>query len=222
MIYVYALMEPPSQLPELTGLGEAPVERLDVAGLAVAASRHAGEPPKLSDEGVLRHAHVVEELTGSGAVVLPARFGLVFGDGEALERAVQANAEQLRTAIARVRGCVELGLRVLLPEQAGGRAAVAQGGGEYLRARLRETTERDRLARELHDALAGLARDSTHSAPVSGQLLLSAAYLVADDDVETFRRAVRTLEDSHPELAIVCTGPWPAYSFAASTVGAAP
>jgi hypothetical protein len=32
--------------------------------------------------------------------------------------------------------------------------------------------------------------------------------------VEEFRDAVRELEQRHPDVTLVCTGPWPPYSFA--------
>ncbi len=216
MIYVYGFVASPARLPSLPGLEDAPLESRDVAGMTLALSRHAGGPPEPSEDAVLRHAHVVEELSRTGAAVLPARFGLLFADEVALQRAVREHGDELRAGLERVRGCVELGLRVLLPEGKDEPAGVA-GGGDYLRARLRETTGRERLARELHKALTGLAHDHTYRSPPSGQLLLSAAYLVPEGAVEPFRREVRKLEWSHPELALVCTGPWPPYSFAAST-----
>ena len=40
-----------------------------------------------------------------------------------------------------------------------------------------------------------------------------ASYLVATRNVPAFRKAVDALEEAHPELTIVCTGPWPPYSF---------
>ena len=63
----------------------------------------------------------------------------------------------------------------------------------------------------VHTALAALARDSRERA---GDEPLRAAYLVGHDDVEGFVARVRELQDEHPELAILCTGPWPPYSFA--------
>jgi len=171
------------------------------------------DPPEATETSILRHARVVEELTRTGGAVLPARFGLAFPDEVGLRRAVHENAGNLRAGLNRVRGCVELGLRVLAPE-AEAQPVATGSGGDYLRARLRETTARDRLAREVDDALAGLARDRVRSAPPSGEVLLTAAYLVPEGSVEEFRRALRKLEWSHPELDLVCTGPWPPYSFA--------
>jgi hypothetical protein len=42
---------------------------------------------------------------------------------------------------------------------------------------------------------------------------LNAAYLVARADVAAFREAVARLEHA-PGVTVVCTGPWPPYSFA--------
>lgn len=212
MIYVYAVVAPPAEAPTLVGLEDAAVDIRDVAGLTLAVSEHAAAPAP-SRDAVLRHADVVETLARTAAAVLPVRFGLVFRDEQALEDGVAARAGELRAALERVRGCAEVGLRVLGPER-GAEAEAPRGGGDYLRTRLRETTERDRLASELHEALARHARDSTSNRSPHERLLLDAAYLVPHDAVDAFRREVGKLERSHPELALVCTGPWPPYSFA--------
>jgi len=128
VIYVYAFASAVVELPELTGLDDAPVEQREVSGMAAVVSRHADDPPDASEQSILRHARVVEELATTGAAVLPARFGTVFADDEALRRAVGELGDELRSGLDRVRGCVELGLRVLMPEQEPEAAAVATGG----------------------------------------------------------------------------------------------
>ena len=162
-------------------------------------------------------SRVVEELTKLGEPVLPARFGLVFTDGSALQREVEAKATALRGRLDRVRGCAEVGLRVVSEDEPHESAPLT--GGDYLRARLREATERRRVAEALHDTLARHARDSARLEHAGGRLLLDAAYLVPSERVEEFRQEVDELGRSHPELALVCTGPWPPYSFAAPEEG---
>ena len=44
--------------------------------------------------------------------------------------------------------------------------------------------------------------------------LLRAAYLVEREAVEPFVARVRELQREHPALSLLCTGPWPPYSFA--------
>ena len=44
--------------------------------------------------------------------------------------------------------------------------------------------------------------------------LLRAAYLVDRDGSAGFAAAVATHQRAHPHLRLLCTGPWPPYSFA--------
>jgi hypothetical protein len=44
---------------------------------------------------------------------------------------------------------------------------------------------------------------------------------VQTDTVPAFRDEIERLQRGHPELTIVCTGPWPPYSFAAVPAEAA-
>jgi hypothetical protein len=211
VIYLYAVVDGRPELGHVDGLCGSPVACHSVAGLTLALSRIDGRPEP-TEESVLRHAAVVEALAGTGATVLPARFGHAFADERALEREVVERRAQLVDGLAHVDGCVELGLRVLAPP-ASTLPLEARTGADYMHARLAETTSRERVAAEVHDALAVHARDSRRS-PAAREVVLSAAYLVADDAVAPFREELERLESSHPELSLLCTGPWPAYSFA--------
>ncbi|HYX88626.1 MAG TPA: GvpL/GvpF family gas vesicle protein [Gaiellaceae bacterium] len=214
MIHLYAVVDGLGELPPVAGLGDAPLERLRVEDIDVVVSDAPASAPEESDEAVLRHALVVEELMPRSAAVLPGRLGQDFADEDALARAVHADADRLRSGLRRVRGCVELGLRVLRPE----RAAVPErptGGAGYMRARLAEESELERLATEIHEPLARFASASVRGGGAARSVLLEAAYLVPLDAVERFREELARFESLRPELGFVCTGPWPPYSFAA-------
>ena len=60
----------------------------------------------------------------------------------------------------------------------------------------------------VHATLLGAARASRR---LAGPELLRAAYLVDRDAVPAFARAVESLQ--RPGLGVLCTGPWPPYSF---------
>ncbi|MDX6729997.1 MAG: Gas vesicle synthesis protein GvpL/GvpF, partial [Baekduia sp.] len=45
------------------------------------------------------------------------------------------------------------------------------------------------------------------------------SYLVDEPVVGRFRNAVERLQREHPEAALLCTGPWPAYSFVSGVSG---
>src|SRR5207249_3157388 len=121
-------------------------------------------------------------------------------------------AATLRSALDRVRGCVELGLRVVGVEHAPPRAAAS--GRAYIEKRLATTKDAKELAHELHDELAALARADVSEIATTPRFLLSSAYLVEADQVESLRSRVAELEELHPTLSFACTGPWPPYSFA--------
>lgn len=93
-------------------------------------------------------------------------------------------------------------------------------GTAYLWARLvRERAFRDRqrtklaLVREAFDLLASLANASTLDDEHDDRRGTSAAFLVSRDHIVCFRDLVGAVANAHPELALLCTGPWPPYSF---------
>jgi hypothetical protein len=71
------------------------------------------------------------------------------------------------------------------------------------------------------DPLAGLARDIRLRLVAKGDLPVLEAYLVNRDRVEEFTQRVRDIDKRHPEIELVCTGPWPPYSFADADRGGA-
>ena len=212
MIYLYAIAEGLTGLPEMRGVADAPLDRLSVEGLDLVVSEHDGTDVAASEEAVLAHARVVEALAERSEALLPARFGRGFRDESALREAIRGRAGSLRDALAQVRGCVEIGVRVLAEEPAPQPAI--DSGRAYMEARLARNEETERLARELHEPLAALARAGTRTVGATPRLLLSGAYLVEPDKLDAFRRRVGELEAEHPRLTFVSTGPWPPYSFA--------
>jgi hypothetical protein len=145
--------------------------------------------------------------------VLPARFGGAFADEQELDDAVRTKESELARGLSLVRGCVEFGLRALAGDLPTESRSDNPSGRDYMRTRLAEERTSRRLAEEFHEPLARLSRASTRfGGAFSG--LLKAAYLVPRQDVDVFAERVRQLEAAHPDLTIVCTGPWPPYSFA--------
>lgn len=214
MLYLYALTEHPAVLPRAPGgLAAEPLDGIDaVVGVI------EDEDIEPSEEEILRHARVVEELAAVNSALLPARFGLGFSDAAALQDAVAERADGLSEALGRVRGCVELGVRVL----SGSTSTVVPVGGsgrDYMLGRLDERRRAERLADELHGPLAALARADSRSVAATPELLLSAAYLVPHETVERFRALVDELGRANADLTIACTGPWPPYSFVTANVG---
>jgi gas vesicle protein GvpL/GvpF len=67
----------------------------------------------------------------------------------------------------------------------------------------------------VHDPLERLARESRRRAPRGPAEILRAAYLVDREIVDRFVGRVGELQAQHARLRLLCTGPWPPYSFVA-------
>jgi hypothetical protein len=211
VIHVYGIVDELESLPSVGGVDDAPLERRQVDDLELVVSEVPRE--EVTQEAVLRHAEVVEALLSNSRAVLPAQFSRPFAGDEELVAAVAAKASELGERLQRVRGCVELGLRVVTPAVES--SPQAESGADYLRARLDEEQRRSRLVAALHEPLARLSQETAGG--TAGSNGFERAYLVRDEDVAAFLDTVRELQAAHPELSLACTGPWPPYSFGAET-----
>ncbi len=169
-----------------------------------------------SEDALWRHEAMCEALMEHGPL-LPARFGTTFANEGDVMLALRAREDALSDALARVANRVELGIRAVLVERAdAGTSAsgdTASPGRAYLERRRALEQERSAAAATIHAALAPLAADSTRRQVATPYGVLTASYLVDRADMGTFRREVEALEAGLPAVRIVCTGPWPPYSF---------
>jgi hypothetical protein len=160
-------------------------------------------PDTVDADALWRHEQRLEELMKLRPL-LPVRYGTRVHDEAAAAAAVAGRGAKLMAQLDHVRGAVELSIRVR--SAAPTPPPSTESGVEYLRAR----TAASRAGDEVHEALEPLARDSR---VFGGAEPLRAAYLVAQPDVDGFVERVREIQGERPELAILCTGPWPPYSF---------
>ncbi len=210
MIALYAIASGLQALPAVRGIEGAALRWSEADGLQLVFSEHDAPPPARKST-VLEHARVVEAVAERCDALLPARFGHASADVEALRRSAADAADALHATLARVRGCIEIGLRVV---GAPAPAAAASSGRAYMERQLERTSRCDRLAREIDEPLAALARAATHTMSAQPRFTLTAGYLMEPKRVAAFRRRVAQVERMHPGLAFACTGPWPPYSFA--------
>lgn len=196
--------------------------------IAAVASALTESRAPVTEANLWRHEKIVETLM-EDYTVLPVRFGTVLSDEEAVLRVLASHYDDFLADLHRVRGRVELGLRVLWDReeksyQDPAPALESQGeeesGRAYIMARLADEHRRqaqreeaDALALELHTPLAERVVESTYQVLVTPQFLLKAAYLVERDAVSAFQKRVEALDAAYPDLRFLCTGPWPAYSF---------
>lgn len=217
MVYVYAVTEPMRDAPARAGLAGAALRLVTVADLAAVVSDHADAPLHAAEDSLWAHERVVEDLMSDRAV-LPMRFGSVLRDDAAVRETLAARRAHLSAALQRVSGAVELGVRAAWnPDTAGVARDVAAGarspGAAYLLGLAQRSRHARTLAERLDRAVAGLCRARVQRLLRSPSLPVSAAYLVDRTAVEPFRSAIVALDAQLADAQIVCTGPWPPYSF---------
>jgi hypothetical protein len=213
VIHVYAFATGLERMPAAHGLEDAPVERRSFGDVVAVTSSHAAlsRDPRRAD--VIRHGAVVAALLECARAVLPARFGEHFADEAALEAAVAARLPALQKQLADVGRHVEVGVRVLGGPSAY-RPARRATGADYLRSQLPALRLRELVDVELHRPLRVHAAAHRLSPSLDRSAVHTAAYLVSRDDVASLTSLVERFAASHPELTVVCTGPWAPYSFA--------
>ncbi|HVG75093.1 MAG TPA: GvpL/GvpF family gas vesicle protein [Thermoleophilaceae bacterium] len=209
MIELYAITDNPGPpLPEL-----APELRLvpfdGLAAVCMPASK-----AEVSPQTLWHHEEVVEALMADRDL-LPVRYGTRLDDEAEVARAMEGRSEELAAALDRVRGAVELSVRVMAAAATPSPPdpVATTSGAEYLRLRAQAEASREDAAGALHEPLAALARESAQGRPRPPELF-RAAYLVERGAVDSFVAEVGRLQGESPGLAVLCTGPWPPYSFA--------
>ncbi|WP_432586921.1 GvpL/GvpF family gas vesicle protein [Streptomyces sp. HD1123-B1] len=248
-IYVFAVCGPPG--PEAEALGglsgvapPAPVRTLAAGPLTavvqdVPAADYAEEAlrERLSDRAELercaRAHHEVITTAMAAAPTVPLPLATLYRGEERAREALRTREESLLTALGRITGRVEWGVKVYAlagqpsaPASSPG-AAAASGRAylEQLRSRQRGREERQgaalRAAERVDTVVRGLAvaarRLRPHGAEVTGPRrthVLNAAYLVDRGRERQLRAALASLRRDDASVEIELSGPWAPYSFA--------
>ena len=111
------------------------------------------------------------------------RYGTRFADDEDAAQAVAARRATLAAALEHVRGAIELSVRAI--------------GAD---------------APATHAALSELARDAVEREPKPPRSCAPPTWSIATPSTPS-PRASRDLQDAQADAQILCTGPWPPYSF---------
>jgi hypothetical protein len=159
------------------------------------------------------YERTVHRLMERGAI-LPAQFGSVLDDEAGVRGLLRQRRKDLLARLERVRGAVEIGLRANWRDASRGRSDDrSQTGMAYLRDRLELRQSARRVASEL-DPLTALAVSSRRALVPRPDLPVLDTYLVDRGRVDEFVALVAQLGDGLDDVELVCTGPWPPYSFA--------
>lgn len=239
--YVYGVADDDAALARIEGVELIRRERLAAVVREVPLDEYdeAVLPERLNDrEWLERNARAHESVLQAAAAVtaiVPLRFGAIYRSREHVEQMLDERCDEFGAALDRVRGHVELGVKVWADlsalERTLGETHEPSAGGEgaaYLQRR-RQEQERSRelavrcaeLAEVAHARLSAVAAAAAANRPQPRELtgrpdamLLNGAYLVHDGD-DRLRREVERLAAENAELGLEyeLTGPWPPHNF---------
>lgn len=172
------------------------------------------------------YQRVVETLHRNRTVI-PMRYGCVCEIRAQALQLLKDRGEEYRALLDKIGDCVEMGIRLLLPQalsvglsRDGAGPDVRSPGRAYLETRReryaaqnRDAAEEERLVEVVSTNLRGLFADRRSEVSSSYQdRLVSLYFLVPRNRVDTFRRAFRDLRVSG-STKLLLTGPWPPYNF---------
>jgi len=219
MICLCAIIESANRVAglELKGLDHQTMEYVPCGNIAAAFTRHTVAPPAVA-ENIVQYEQAIESLM-SHAALLPVRFGTCFKSEDGARDALNQNAALLAEGLEAVRGKVEMGVRILSPTPTARSSGTGFARGtDYMHAKLAERRKEEegehqhlRIAQEILSPSIQRWPNYVQSTVRNG--IASFAFLIPRNDVEEFRSATRAAMTIHPDLRLLCTGPWPAYHF---------
>lgn len=206
---------------EIANSAAWPLEGLTVSPLTL-WFRGAPQAPAPSLEDVRAHHRIVAAAWAAHPAVLPVRFGQWFASPGELRAAVEPKLGVWAEALERVRGAGEFSVRLLDPALQEPVLPEATSGTEYLRAAAARARHRAAVeargreaAQELARALGGLVKDERVDPVSTPHGLATVAHLVDRTREGEYEAAVDRFAAGRPELRLLRTGPWPAWSFTA-------
>jgi hypothetical protein len=229
MFYLYCLSDEVTarMLEGVAGvLGVAP-RVIDCEGIAVVLSECEETTVPVTREHVLAHERVVSRVL-SETTPLPFRFGTL-ASAERVENYVVSQKASLQAALERVRGAVEMSVKIIWDASEQRRedvAGVAQSiesagaGTKFLLEKRRELAGDELLKRRAEDLSAWLAeilrevvKDSFVEMNPAQSLVISASHLVERSSINAYRGRIDDASKERADLRFLTSGPWPPYSF---------
>jgi len=226
-LYIYCLVKDIDELNgPVLGVSGAPVRLQKLEELGVLVSDFNADAVPVTRENAMTHAAVVRSVLDR-TTPLPFRFGTLVTEQQ-LRSYVSARKPALESNLALVRGCVEMGVKIIWPvskevsKEKEGLQEPAQGAGAtFLAAKRREilgsefrAAQANEISSWLHESVSGLTRDEKVTIQSSERLFLAAAHLVERANLQRYREKVAAARTARPDLHFLLSGPWPPYSFA--------
>jgi hypothetical protein len=233
-LYLYCLTDnaKAAAIETTAGLSRSVTRVLDFGNIKAIVSDVESHRVKVTRENVLAHERVIDRVMLE-TTPLPFRFGAIV-TVEQLQSYIESNEARLQALLDRVRGAVEMSVKIIWDKDAASAARTETTSQEtdpkddpppgpglaFLLAKQREMAgERElknrveEIARWLDQGVAGLVREKAVSLQPADRIVVSAAYLVERERVAEFKERVISLTSERKDLRFLTSGAWPPYSF---------
>ena len=231
-LYLYCLSDELEAGATLSveGIAEAVPRVVELGDIKAVVSDLQMHPVKVTKENVLAHERVIDCVMAQ-TTPLPFRFGSVVQPTE-LQAYVASNEDRIRALLDRVRGAVEMSVKIIWDREAGGgeRAVAepdelnkAEGRGpglSFLLAKQKQMageqelkTKAGEIAAWLDAGVGRLVREKVVTLNPVDALVVRAAHLVERVRVAEYRERVNSLSRERNDLRFLTSGAWPPYSF---------
>lgn len=223
-------------IESVAGVGGAGAPSLiQYGGIAAVVSPFEGESVPVTRENVFAHERVIGHVLAH-TTPLPFRFGTVVS-AERLESYVNSQRARLQAQLERVRGCVEMSVKVIWAISAVKREAMGGSdaeraapfdesgsmpgrGAAFLMAKRREIlgdealkARAEAVAAWLAGNLGDTARETEADVRPVEALVVRAAHLVERARLEEYQERLAASRRERADLHFLTSGPWPPYSF---------
>jgi hypothetical protein len=209
-VYVYAILD--------DGIGvrrilRRRIEIIQLAGFHVAVE-HLEDAPVLSESTLRMQHEIVLRIAARAGAILPVRFG-AFVDETELEALLLRRRRVLRAALTRVRGRVQMTVRILGHVNVRRPVRPARSGTAFLKARRAAARPvvppmGRAVQAAVRSLVAGEQVDRGH-----GSVVVTLHHLVERNLAARYRRLVRAhMARIGPSAELTVSGPWPPFAFA--------
>ncbi|MFH0765049.1 MAG: GvpL/GvpF family gas vesicle protein [Calditrichota bacterium] len=213
----------------ISGVGGRPLSVVATGGLGAVLSDSTDLDLTPDKANVLAYHRVITSIHQNGTVI-PLRYGQVVkrASAQALELLAE-QGERFATLLRELEGCVEMGIRVIVPNVASRSVSVSparpdlsqslSAGHAFLAARRIQYSQLEQTANvhraiieQCRAAFAGTFIKCNMESPTIPNSMLALYFLVLQDSLNAFRGAFHRMKLTDGAKLLI-SGPWPPYNF---------
>jgi hypothetical protein len=230
-VYAYCLSDEITiaMLEPAIGIAGAKPCLIEREGAMAVVSEFAGDAVAVTRENVIAHEKINASVLAQ-TTPLPFRFG-VLTSAQRLEQYLETHKAALLAGLARVRGAVEMSVKIIWDKQAVESAAIERHqagdsvetmgpGTAFLAAKRQEmlgsaalNEQAASVAGWVNERLGAMVRESSINTHPQQALVVRAAHLVDRARLEEYRECLKRMKEEHRDFHFLTSGPWPPYSF---------